>query len=441
VNPAVRKGLAIVGVALLLLFPLAWLHGLVSERTALREQAIAAVARGWGGRQLLAGPVLAIPVTTTVDSEHTQTRDWYVLPDSLDLDVEVTVQEERRKLGVYEVPVYVATVHATGQFDLSREMVKLTAGDSTVRVHTDRGRLFLPLSDPRGAREIKLSEPRLTSVALEPWRGFPIAVLAAPLRADVGSSNDKQSFELTYTVAGTQSLEFLPLAHASHVRLRGNWPDPGFASGFLPVERHVHGGRFDATWQVLDLNRSYGAGWMEGDIAANVLQDSAFGVDLVQPVDLYQQIERAVKYAGVFIGLSFLTLFIWEHLARRPIHPIQYALMGLALSVFFLLLLALAEHLGFRLSYLLAALALCSLLGIYLAGAMGTGASGAASSGLFALLYGLLYLLVTSDDYALLAGALGLFAVLAVAMVLTRKINWYEPPTELTPAAGSGSRQ
>jgi inner membrane protein len=413
-------------VALVLLIPLAWLHGLVSERTALREQAIAAVARGWGGQQLLAGPILAIPVTTTEDNGRIQTRDWYVLPESLDLDVEVKVQEERRKLGVYEVPVYVATVHATGQFDLAREMVKLTAGDASVRVHADRGRLFLPLSDPRGVREIKLSDPRLTSVALEPWRGFPIPVLAAPLRADVGSSSDKQVFDATYTVAGTQLLKFLPLAHTSRVKLRGNWPYPGFASGFLPIERHVHDGHFNATWQVLDLNRSYGARWMEGDIPANDLQDSAFGVDLVQPVDLYQQIERAVKYAGVFIGLSFLTLFIWENLARRPVHPIQYALMGLALSVFFLLLLALAEHLGFRLAYLLAALALCSLLGVYLAGAMGTGTSGAASSGVFALLYGLLYLLVTSDDYALLAGALGLFAVLAIAMVLTRKINWYQ---------------
>ncbi|MFL6602071.1 MAG: cell envelope integrity protein CreD [Steroidobacteraceae bacterium] len=425
-NPAVKKGFAIVGVALLLLLPLAWLHGLVSERTALREQAIAAVARGWGGRQMLAGPILAIPVTTTLDNGHTQTRDWYVLPESLDLDVDVTVNPERRKLGVYEVPVYVATVHAKGQFDLAREMVKLMAGDGQVRVHADRGRLFLPLSDPRGVREIKLSEPRLTTVALEPWRGFPIPVLAAPLRADVGSSNDKQPFELTYTVAGTQSLAFLPFAHASHVKLRGNWPAPGFASGFLPAERHVHSAGFDATWQVSDLNRSYGARWMEGDVAANDLQDSSFGVDLVQPVDLYQQIERAVKYAGVFIGLSFLTLFIWEHLVRRPVHPIQYAFMGLALSVFFLLLLALAEHLGFRFAYVLAALALCSLLGVYLAGAMGTPRAGAASSGLFALLYGLLYLLVTSDDYALLAGALGLFAVLAVAMVLTRKINWYQ---------------
>jgi inner membrane protein len=424
VNPAVRKGLAIVAVALLLLLPLAWLHSLVSERTALREQAVAAVARGWGGRQLLSGPIIAIPVTTTLDNGSTPTRDWYVLPESLDLDVEVTVQPERRKLGVYEVPVYVATVHATGQFDLSREIAKFTAGDESLHVHADRARLLLPLSDPRGVREINLAEPRLTSVALEPWPGFPIAALAAPLRSDL--SKGKQAFELVMQIAGTQSLDFLPLAHASRVRLRGNWPNPGFASGFLPIERHIHDGHFDATWQVLDLNRSYGARWMERDIEAPVLQDSAFGVDLVQPVDLYQQSERAVKYAGVFIGLSFLTLFIWEHLVRRPVHPIQYALMGLALSVFFLLLLALAEHLGFQLAYVLAALALCSLLGVYLAGAMGTRAAGTGSGAVFALLYGLLYLLVTSDDYALLAGALGLFAVLAVAMVLTRKINWYQ---------------
>lgn len=425
-NPAVRKGLAIVGVALLLLFPLAWLHGLVSERTAMREQAIASVARGWGGRQLLSGPILAIPVTITLDDGHTQTRDWYVLPESLDLDVEVTVQDERRKLGVYEVPVYLATVHASGQFDIEREMAKLTAGNQSIRVHAERGRLFLPLKDPRGVREIKPSETPLTSVALEPWRGFPIPVLAAPLRTDLDFSKGKHSFDMTLRIAGTQSLAFLPLSHTSRVKLRGNWPDPGFASGFLPVERHIRDGHFDAMWQVLDLNRSYGARWLECDIPAKDLEDSSFGVDLVQPVDLYQQTERAVKYAGLFIGLSFLTLFIWEHLARRPVHPIQYGLMGLALSVFFLLLLALAEQLGFRLAYVLAALALCLLLGVYLAGAMGSRTSGSASSGAFALLYGLLYLLVTSDDYALLAGALGLFVVLAIAMVLTRKVNWYE---------------
>jgi inner membrane protein len=137
-------------------------------------------------------------------------------------------------------------------------------------------------------------------------------------------------------------------------------------------------------------------------------------------------VERATKYAAVFICLSFLTLFIWEHLARRAVHPIQYGLMGLALSVFFLLLLALAEHVGFGLAYVIAAVALCALLGVYLAGTMNSSRAGASSSGYFAALYGFMYLLVTSDDYSLLAGALGLFVILAVAMLLTRKIDWYQ---------------
>jgi len=425
VNSAIKKGLAVLGVALVLLIPLAWLHGLVSERTALREQAIASVARGWGGRQLLAGPILAIPVTLRLDDGHAQTRDWYVLPESVNLDVKVVVQQERRKLGVYEVPVYVATLHARGQFDFAAEAAKFTAGKDIVQIHPERGRLLIPVSDPRGVRDISPAGESFLSGAFEPARGFPIAGLAAVLGSDIKWSEGKHSFDLTLQIAGTQSLEFLPLAHASRVQVSGNWPDPGFASGFLPVERHVQDGHFEATWQVLDLNRGYGMNWLEGEIPSSELQDSAFGVELVQPVDLYQQADRAVKYAGVFISLTFLTLFIWEHLARRPVHPIQYALMGLAFSVFFLLLLALAEHIGFRFAYMAAAMALCTLLGVYLAGAMDSGGAGAGAAGVFGVLYGLLYLLVTSDDYALLAGSLGMFAVLATAMVLTRRVNWY----------------
>ncbi len=157
------------------------------------------------------------------------------------------------------------------------------------------------------------------------------------------------------------------------------------------------------------------------------LQASAFGVDLVQPVDVYQQAERSVKYAGLFIALSLLTMFLWEHLARRPLHPIQYGLMGLALSVFYLLLLALAEQIGFALAYLAAAIALCALLGVYLAGALRSKKAGSGSAGAFAAVYGLLYLLVTSEDYALLAGSLGLFAVLATVMLVTRRLDWYAP--------------
>jgi inner membrane protein len=176
---------------------------------------------------------------------------------------------------------------------------------------------------------------------------------------------------------------------------------------------------------VLDLNRSYGMRWLEGATSLRELQDSAFGIDLVQPVDLYQQITRSVKYAGLFVSLSLLTLFLLEQLTRRSLHPIQYGLMALALSVFYLLLLALAEQIGFALAYLLAAGALCALLGIYLAGVLRSRGAGAISGGIFGLVYGLLYLLVTSEDYALLAGSLSLFALLAAVMLLTRRVDWY----------------
>ncbi|MBS0417366.1 MAG: inner membrane CreD family protein [Proteobacteria bacterium] len=357
---------------------------------------------------------------------HVQSSFWYVLPESLHLDVEMTVQPERRKLGIYAVPVYVAKVHATGQFDLAPAMQRRSASDDTVRLHLDKSHLLIPVQDLRGVRRLEDAVTPVTQGRFEPGSGFPLPTLSAPVRADLNLAGGKQAFDITFEVAGTQSLAFEPLARVSQVDLRGNWPDPGFAKGVLPLERHLRNGQFDANWRSLDLNRSFASDWVQGTVAMEALQQEQFGVDLVQPVDLYQQVERATKYAAVFICLSFLTLFIWEHLARRAVHPIQYGLMGLALSAFFLLLLALAEHVGFGAAYVIAALALCSLLGVYLAGAMSSSQSGATASGYFAVLYGFMYLLVTSDDYSLLAGALGLFAILAVAMVLTRKIDWYQ---------------
>ena len=423
-NPALKKGLAIILVVGLLMIPLTWLNGLVTERTAMREQAVAAVARGWGGRQVVSGPVLAIPVTWQSADGKDQSATWYVLPDTLHLDVEMIVQQERRKLGIYEVPVYVAKVHATGQFDLASVLTKPAANDPGARIRFDRSRLLVPIDDLRGVRQIEAAA--LTQGRFEPVTGFPLTTLGVPIRTDVDLAQGKQAFDLTYEVAGTQSLAFIPLAHASRIQLKGNWPDPGFAQGFLPLERHVRGANFDATWQSLDLNRTFATDWFESQVPLTSLQDAEFGVDLVQPVDLYQQAERATKYAAVFICLSFLTLFIWENLARRAVHPIQYGLMGLALSVFFLLLLALAEHIGFAAAYVTAAVALCSLLGVYLAGTLNSPHAGSTAGGYFAALYGFMYLLVVSDDYALLAGALGLFVILAVAMLLTRKVDWYQ---------------
>lgn len=415
------KAAVLTGIALLLLIPLALLGSLVTERTAQRDAAVQSVARGWGDRQWVGGPLLAIPVT--IEANPARTCDWYVLPERLDISVELQVQDAHRRLGLYDVPVYIARIHVKGEFDLPHEITRLTRGETSLHLHLEQARFLLPIQDPRGLRD--LTSGTQESLNFEPSSGFPIPVLSAPLNIPADSAAGPRTFDLSFDLAGTQSLEFLPLARVVHVQTRGNWPDPGFTDGFLPTEHGIDAHGFTANWQVLDVNRTYGDRWFQGSTSKDVLLASGFGIELVQPVDIYQRSTRAVKYGGLFIALSFLTLFLVENLQRRPIHPIQYGLMGLALSVFYLLLLALAEHIGFLLAYVLATTALCVLMSIYLAGALGRAKAGLVSGGIFAATYALLYLLVTAENYALLAGSLALFALLATTMFLTRKFDWY----------------
>lgn len=416
------KAAVLTGIALLLLIPLSLLASLVASRSAERDGAVRSVARGWGDRQWVSGPVLAIPVTR--DSDPAMTFDWYVLPDQLEISADLKVQDTRRRLGLYDVPVYVVRVRAKGNFDLAHEIERLAQGGIPLHPHLERARVLLPINDPRGLRELSSATPGFEG--FEPSAtGFPIPVLAAPLSIGTSSPIVPLAFDLSFEVAGTQSLQFLPLARVMRARVHGNWPDPGFADGFLPTERYMDARGFTANWQLLNLNRSYGDRWFQGSTSTDTLLGSGFGVELVQPVDIYQRSTRAVKYGGLFIALSFLTLFLVESLQGRPIHPIQYGLMGLALSVFYLLLLALSEHIGFALAYVLATVALCAVMGVYLAGALQSSRAGTASAAIFAATYALLYVLVTSESYALLAGSLALFALLSTAMYLTRKIDWY----------------
>ena len=427
-NGPLMKGIAVALVALILLVPVQMLRGLIQERAQSRAEAVATVARGWGGEQLIGGPILAIPVTISRGAGPTPASDvdWFVLPESLTLESELKVEAARRKLGVYEVPVYTTNVHAEAVFDIGSRIAALMRSQAGVVLHLDRARLVVPIADARGVRSINLTGDGAGDGTFEPDGGFAMSALATAIGPDAQLDKGPHRFDLTLQVAGTHALSFMPTAHSTSLQLSGNWSDPGFTRGLLPLERTVSNGRFNAKWQVLDLNRAFGSSWLGGGVSVAALHDSACGVELVQPVDLYQQAERSVKYAGLFIALSLLTLFVWEHLARRPLHPIQYGLMGLALSVFYLLLLALAEHVGFAVAYVSAAVALCGLLGVYLSGAFNSAPSGAGAGAVFAGVYALLYLLVTSEDYSLLAGSLAVFALLATAMVLTRRLDWYQ---------------
>jgi inner membrane protein len=426
------KAVMIGVIVLLLLVPLAMLRGLVSERAALREQAYARVAEGWGGNIVLGGPMLVVPTQRTVvervnDKDITRVvrSDVYLLPARLDMKVDLKLEEEPRYVGIYGVPVYLADVRLAGEFDFQDLRALAASSGSGVQYLWHQSRLLLPLSQVRSLREVTQATFAGQPVKLGPgrpavYRGIETALDLTQVLEGTGSA-----FEFHTVIAGSRDLSMLPLGSTTTLQLHSNWPHPSFHGAFLPAQRTITPEGFDARWQVLELNRSYRQLWSEFEVGEPALTESAFGVGLYQAVDIYQRGERAVKYALLFIALTFLTFFAWEQITRNPLHPLQYLLIGLALSIFYLLLIALSEHISFAAAYVTAAVALVLLIGVYIAGALRSKLRGSVAGVAMSGVYALLYALVLSEDYALLLGAIVLFVALAAVMLVTRRIDWY----------------
>ncbi|NJK83380.1 MAG: cell envelope integrity protein CreD, partial [Saprospiraceae bacterium] len=234
--------------------------------------------------------------------------------------------------------------------------------------------------------------------------------------------NQSYNFSLTLALNGSQNMYFTPVGRTTQVALTSDWATPSFQGAFLPSERILNEAGFSATWQVLHLNRNYPQQWLGQSYN---LTDSQFGVDLLIPVDYYQKSMRSVKYAILFIALTFLVFFFVEALNDKRIHPVQYILVGLALVLFFALLLALAEHIGFNWAYLASSIATTGLIAIYVSSIFKNGKLTFVTSGILVVLYGFIYTLLQLESYALLIGTIGLFIILATIMFYTRRIDWY----------------
>ncbi|GAP66460.1 inner membrane protein [Mizugakiibacter sediminis] len=425
------KALGVGVLALLISIPLAQVRDLLRERVGMREQAIAQIAQRWGAPQTLGGAVLAVPMAVTVrdgKEARVEHRMRIVLADAL--DVRATLATERRSYGIYEAPVYTAQVRLGGRFRAA-DLAALAPSGATAR--WSEARLWLPIADVHGIRA--LDAVRIDGVAREPQPdsaalgdlhvvAVPLSAVAAPSGVDAMPARDV-AFEATFTLAGTRSLRVLPLARRTEATIAGAWPDPGFAGAFLPAERRVEADGFSARWQVLDLNRGFGQRWWAGEVGGADLAGAAFGVDLVQPVDVYQQNERTGKYGILFVAFTFVAFFLFEVLRRLRVHPVQYLLIGLALATFYLVLLALSEQIGFARAYLAAALAVATLVGGYAGAVLRARRAGLLLGALMLLVYALLYGLVVAERYSLLAGALALLAAVALLMYLTRRVDWY----------------
>lgn len=415
-----------------LLIPLLMVQSVVSERASRRQTVAGEIGATWGGPQRLSGPVLVVPyryVTTDSDGKLRE-RNGRVsfLPEQLDVEGVLTPTIRRRSL--FEVVVYKAQLKITGRFprpDLSNlASVPITPlwNEATVN---------LGIADPRGiARRVNLTLggrdlPFIPGVVDTGLVGTGLHA-STPL-ADPQAQASSMPFAFELELNGSRDFRLLPSGSETSLRLTSPWPHPSFAGAPLP-ERTITTAGFTASWRVPYFGRGFPPTWTDVGLDLEKLKGqadgSAFGVSLIEPVDIYQQAERAVKYASLFIVLTFSVFFLCEVVGSRLLHPIQYLFVGFAMCIFYLLLVSLSEHIGFDAAYATAAVSTVSLISVYSGYALGGRKAGLLMAAAQTSLYGFLYMLLRLEDYALLAGSMGLFLVLALLMVATRRVNWYD---------------
>ena len=437
--PLSFKPLAVLALGLLLLIPLSMTRELVANRNHLQMATEAQVARLTADSQTLVGPLLVIPHTVEVKREGKNAKTgarqevWeevkgerLLVPNDLQLDG--AVQVEARHRGLYRTQVYRLTGPLKGRFTLESP-----AGSPTERnLRYGTPYLTMGISDPRGIlnRMVLRLDGQTYPFLPGTLRDYPGSGIHAPLPGlEVGHGREL-TFEIPLALMGSRSLNVAPVAEETRVRLQGAWPSPSFEGGFAPVDRTLSSQGFTAQWQITSLSRNLDALLKGGASAAS----QSFGVAFIDPVNIYLQSERAVKYGFLFVLLTFGAFLLRETLRALPIHPMQYLLVGTALAIFFLLMLSLSEHLGFPCAYTIAAAANLGLLGTYLTGALRDRREGLLFTAGIGVLYAALYGLLASEDNALLLGSLLLFLLLGGVMLGTRRLDWSRATEPVRPS-------
>ncbi|EIJ34505.1 cell envelope integrity protein CreD [Thiothrix nivea] len=432
----------IAALILLLLIPQAFMLGLVGERASWREQAYQSIGQSWPGAQTLAGPVLAVPYQRTYNSKETvkdkggkerevlrEVTDkdiLYLLPSQL--NIRSKLQSSLRYRGIYEVPVYASGLQVTGEFN-TQPLLDLLADNKGKQIRWETPQLSVMVRDQRGIA----SPPALQWIgaeqAFKPGNNLPgnaSAGMHAKLPTIDLTQANRLPFAFDLELRGMRAMNFALLAENSNVQLSSNWPHPSFSGELLPETREVSDAGFNAHWRASSFSYNV-SGALEqcrqGECAG--LLERAVGFDLIQPVDVYQQSERSIKYAALFIILTFVVLILFELLKKLRVHPVQYTLVGMALLVFYLLLISLSEHVDFLRAYTVAALASTGLLTLYFGAILHSRKLGLLLGAGLAGLYALLYVILQAEENALLMGSVLIFAVLAVLMLATRHFDWY----------------
>ncbi|MCB7826862.1 cell envelope integrity protein CreD [Klebsiella pneumoniae] len=424
-SPLFWKITTLIGCIVLLSLPLMMVRELINERADYRSEVVDAIEQSTSGSQKLAGPLIAIPITETLTRMENQKEVnyqrncvYYWLPESLAVTGKQTV--ESRRVGIYSGQVW----HNALQIKASFDPLRLAALRKT-NIVLGQPRLVVSVGDARGIGAIHAPEVNGNVLSVEPGLGISGdgAGIHMPMPA---LAEDNKPLEIAFSLDlnGTGEFSLVPLGRNSELQLTSNWPHPGFLGSFLPTQREVSAAGYRAHWQSSWFANDMGS-YFKDDMEIPWSRLPAFSADVMSLADQYQLTDRATKYAILLIGLTFMAFFVFESLTRRPLHPMQYLLVGLSLVLFYLVLLALSEHIGFTAAWLAASLSGAVMNGIYLQAVLRGWRNSLLFVAALLLLDGVMWFLLHSEDSALLLGTGVLALALSVLMFLTRRVDWY----------------
>ena len=426
-NPNKRlmlKSIAIGVITLLLLIPIKMVESLIEEREYTARSAMSDVFESWGDEQLVIAPTIHydwrvqyISKEDGKDKVTTYNRKVTLLPENLHISGAINSQQLKR--GIYEIVTYDSPLEITGDFVFTGENI------DDIEQNVLNESVKIAISDIKGiTEEVKLTLGDET-YTLTPNGESILSTkeFSANINLKKWTLGQKVPFKMTLNLKGSQALKFLPIGKQTVVSLTSNCQTPSFCGNFLPTKREVKEDGFSSEWEILYVNRSYPQ-IIIGDIDEDGFRDSEFGVNLLIPVQHYQKTLRCVKYAELFVVLTFVLFFFIEIIQKKKVHPLQYTLVGLALTLFYSLLLSMSEHIGFVPSYWISTLMTVVLISLYSVGVLKIRKTAAYIGVSLLGLYTYIFILIRMETYALLAGSLGLFVILAVLMYLSQRINW-----------------
>lgn len=423
-NAVLIKVIAISFLTLMLLIPISMISSLVMERQTRQMEATTEISSKWGFEQRLVGPILTIPfVTYDLDKDSKRVNIdkhmAYFLPESL--KIIGTINPEVKKRGIFQVALYTTNLKVEGFF----KSPQINVSDKNYEINWQDAFLTIGISDLRGIKEDIKFKWNSNEMICEPGVKIENMVesgvtINKPLQSD--SSIKEYQFSFNLSLNGSKRLSFVPIGKETDVALNSSWTNPSFDGSFLPEDSKITSDGFKADWKVLELNRNFPQKWVDSNFK---IEDSTFGVSLLLPGETYQLTERSMKYAILFIALTFTVFFFVEIMRKLKVHPIQYVLVGFSLCLFYLLLLSLSEQIGFGFAYLIASAGIVIMIASYSRGIFKSNRLTIILISILVLLYGFLYILLQLQDFALLMGSVGLFVILASVMYLSRKIDWY----------------